>query len=139
MYETDEDLAREKVVIGKLARLLGCKPMKLPPERYFVDHALLQGNEVYAFAEAKVRHKEYDSYIISLHKWMWLERFAEHAQNASILVVQWPTKLGCVSVLPENCHRVATWGGRWDRGDWRDQEPMIRVPFDRFTILETTP
>ena len=131
MYETREDRAREAAVIEKIERHLDAKAQKCPM-RYRADYALLRGNEVLRFVEVKVRSECYDPYWIALDKWMMLERLSLYALHSSLIVVQWPDRLACVEVSPTNRKRLAIWGGRKDRADWQDVEPMVCIPLARF-------
>lgn len=135
MYETKEDREREEAVVQKVAARFNCRWKKIPM-RYRADYALLLGNEVLRFIEVKVRREMIEPYWISLDKWEHLSRLSLSARELSLIVVQWPGVLASVTVMPSNRERVAVWGGRRDRGDWQDEEPMVRVPLERFKKLE---
>lgn len=135
-YETPEDQSHERQVVDLLCAKWGCTAAKTP-RFYGVDWSLQKGNEVKAMAEVKFRKASYPTYILSLHK------FVEMCQSAAVsglpyfLVVSWPEEsqrvVRYVSVTPEIKQRVIH-GGRKDRGDAQDVEPVVEIPMSKFKL-----
>lgn len=95
------------------------------PKAYEVDFAVMRSGRVVGVVEVKVRSRHYPEIILSLHKAQALRRFAAWGLHARLIVA-----------TPEGVflHRVTsevtpiTLGGRTDRGDPDDVEPVVRYP-----------
>jgi hypothetical protein len=136
-YETAQDGANEKQVIDLLCRSWGCSAAKTP-RFYPVDWSLQKEDEVKAMAEIKFRKKSYPTYIISLHKYVEMCQHAAASGLPYLLVVCWPEGLKrivrYISIKPDIPKRVIH-GGRKDRGDTQDMEPMCEIPMSKFSLV----
>lgn len=135
-YETPGDRAREAAVVEAFARHYGIRTIK-SPARYPVDFCVVReesGTEVVtAFGEVKIRTNAIDTYptfILSVGKWVEGMALAERTATRLLLVVGWDggsdvrwVDLTALTGPP----RIAP-GGRRDRNDADDEEPVIHLP-----------
>ena len=135
-YETQEDLFREVSFIERLCAVWKCGSRKLPI-RYKLDYALLRDGIIRAFLEVKTREytrDHFNSYMISMEK---VEAAQEHSRFAgvpAILAVKWQDEAGYV-VLNDLKDVTLGFGGRVDRGDAQDMEPVVYIPISQFKAL----
>lgn len=125
LYESAEDRTRELVAAEAAFGPHGLSVRKLPLA-YEVDFAVLRGERVIGVAEVKVRGRAYDTLMLSLHKLQALRRFASTGLLAWVLVSV-PAGLYARRIDPDEPLDVR-WGGRLDRGDWQDMEPVAHLP-----------
>jgi len=134
-YETQADLDHERQVVDLLCSKWNCEAWKTPTF-YSVDWSLGNNRQVKAMAEIKFRSKSYSSYIISLHK------FADMLMGSKILpyllVICWPENgkrvVRYAKVTPD-LHKGVIHGGRTDRGDSQDVEPLVEIPINKFLLV----
>ena len=129
-YESERDREREQVVARAVFEPLGLVVAKLPMA-YEVDFAVMRGERVVGVAEVKVRSRAYETVLVSLHKVQALRRAAQMGLRAWLLVAV-PAGVYAHRVAPAGALDVR-WGGRADRGDWQDMEPVVHVPFAGMT------
>lgn len=132
-YESQADVSREASVAEILASSWKCGISKLP-RLYSCDYAAMRSGEISAWVEIKCRNASYPTYIISLHKWMKGIELSEATGLPFLLVVSWPVN-GKREVMFLNVKRgpvKVIIGGRKDRNDAADQEPMVEVPLSEF-------
>ena len=136
IYETVADIRREADVAGVIASLWKCTTRKMK-RLYSVDFALMRGKEVMAWAEIKCRDASYPTFIISLKKWMDGLELAEASGSPFLIIVSWP--VDGVRILMY--HRVerklirVIFGGRTDRSDPDDVEPLVEIPVTSFKVI----
>ena len=138
-YETDKDRSNE----GKIADLIHEKwevnLVKLPVS-YNLDYAMLnicKDCKLCGFLEVKVRSltKSYFSlYMISLAKVIKARELTKITGLPSLLVVQWEDEAGWISFSAEL--QAFGIGGRKDRNDWQDQEPITYFKTHEFNQIE---
>lgn len=136
-YESHADMENERSVMDLLCQRWKCVAAKAP-RFYPVDWSLQQGSEVKAMVEIKYRKASYPTYIISLHKFVEMCKYAAVSGFPFLLVVCWPEGqsrvVRYVSVTPDVKKRVIH-GGRRDRGDAQDVEPMVEIDMDKFNLV----
>ena len=133
-YETAQDLTRERQTIDEACRKWKCQPRKIP-KRYRLDFALLRGGSIMAYAEVKCRKNpshQYDTYMIAADK-LANAIFWQSAGIQCLLVVKWTDRTGWVNLA--DCDPQYGFGGRADRGDEDDQEPVAYIPITKFKGL----
>ena len=134
-YETAQDITREEGVARTLAKASGKTAHKLP-KFYPCDWGLTDtSGRVTTLLEIKcrnVKHDQYPTFMLSLHKWTALRSFTEHANV--YVIVRYTDGIFKIPVTP------GTWevrmGGRTDRGDSQDTEPVIHVPIDKMQRIQ---
>lgn len=132
IYESDADRRRERDAISLYCAKRRVSFAKLPMF-YEVDFALLLRGKVVGCAEVKIRSARYSTMILSLHKWLALCAWANAGLQARVLVM-WPSGLHLFRVQP-NVVRDITMGGRVDRADDQDVEPVVHLPTSEFEAV----
>lgn len=123
-YESEADRARELAVARAVFQPYGLTVLKLPIA-YEVDFAVLRGERVVGFAEVKVRKRAYDTLMLSLHKAEALRRLATGFRSWLLVAVPAGVYARRFVIAERFDVRV---GGRSDRGDWQDVEPVAHFP-----------
>lgn len=107
------------------------------PMSYEVDCAISQSGSVVGFCEFKRRKviKDcYDTLILSLKKYKALASYSSN-EVQSKLFVRWNDVSSVHEVSPGGINYRIAWGGRSDRGDWQDSEPVVHIPVEDFEDL----
>ena len=131
MYENDNDLRSEKNLISYVSDCWNVASYKLPMS-YKIDYVIYRNESLVGFAEVKVRTHTFGTfptYIISLAKVMEARRLARETNTKSILIVSWTDRTGYLDFFS---HHQIRHGGRSDRNDWQDQEPMCHFDLKHF-------
>ena len=131
MYENDNDLRSEKNLISYVSDCWNVASYKLPMSNK-IDYAMYRNEKPVGFAEVKVRTHTFGTfptYIISLAKVMEARRLARETNTKSILIVSWTDRTGYLDFFS---HHQIRHGGRSDRIDWQDQEPMCHFDLKHF-------
>ena len=135
IYETDEDLKKEKSLSDMISKSWRCELQKLQPRDPF-DYAAVRDGKVVAFVEMKNRTNEYgryDTYMISMTKLMHAKNIKEATDIPSILAVKWTDSVGWVKLNNITTH--VTMGGRFDRNDPQDVEPVCHIDMKDFVMI----
>ena len=136
MYESKEDLTHETKMKSFLEGKWSCTLQKLPL-KYQLDWLAMRGKDPYAFVEFKHREKlslnAYPRYMISLDKWMKAKQLCKELEIPFIMVITF-TEGTYYGVFVNNALHDVTYGfgGRYDRGDSQDVEPMVYLPLNIF-------
>ena len=132
-YETDSDLCNEKNIAANIESAWGVSLQKTP-RRYPYDYIALDFNEV-AVALIEIKHrnndsKKYQSYMISMGKLAECQGTAKTVGLAFVLVVGFSDKI-MFWPYKKNQFDIEI-GGRRDRGDNQDIEPVAQIPMKHF-------
>ena len=138
IYERGKDRDNERRVAEWLAaRQPGGKRAVQMPKRYPVDYALIDGPGVFTdWLEIKCRtntRDAYPTYMVSLEKIRAMFDLARFTALPARLVVRWEDALGYLT-LPTSDYEIKM-GGRRDRDDWQDIEPMAHFHVGSFQLL----
>jgi len=136
MYEDEASWTREDGFRRDIEHWTGKILNKLPIS-YRVDYAVTQNGKVVGFTELKCRgvpSTKYKTLILSLGKWEALLSLQQSARNLrSNLAVRFTDTDLWFPVFPETRDAVEVrWGGRNDREDWQDMEPVVHLPISDF-------
>jgi hypothetical protein len=131
LYETPESLEGERRVADLLEMYWSRKLVKLPIA-YRVDFAVVK-EDITAWAEIKCRTAEYPEMYLSLHKWMAGKELSRETGLPFVLVYGIKDKVYWKTVEKDEPKIVI--GGRQDRDDWQDMEPMAVFKLDQFKTL----
>ena len=136
IYERPENIVAERAALKRACEVWRCSAEKLPM-KYELDYLLLREGRGVAWLEIKSRtnvRSAYPTYMISLGKVMAARRLSEATQFPSFLLVQWANVCGYVRLDSLLDFRTAV-GGRTDRGDEQDIEPVALIPVGEFERL----
>ena len=136
-YETHDDLKNEQESIKILELVSGRKSFKLP-KSYRIDFAMCDGEEITSWIEVKCRKnkfRQYPTLAISITKLMAGLAFEQKTGLPFFLVVHWPDFLGYIRIQSLSDFKILK-GGRTDRNDNADIEPMVHIPIEMFKKLE---
>tara|TARA_R110002020_G_scaffold363831_1_gene576134 strand:- start:250 stop:666 length:417 start_codon:yes stop_codon:yes gene_type:complete len=133
-YETSEDLLNERGVIESFCNRFGFGFEKMP-KQYHLDYCVLKNNKVVGFCEVKVRtnnHNQYNTLLLSLSKVSAANGLKQASNINSILLVKWKDRSG-YTYFKNNWPVMV--GGRKDRNDWQDIEPVVHIPIPEFKFI----
>lgn len=131
LYETKINLNSEIKVMDYVSQCWNVVYFKLPMS-YKIDYAIYRDTNLVGFAEVKCRTHTFGAfptYIISLAKVLEARKLGRETNTTSILIVSW---LGALAYLDFFSPFTTKQGGRSDRGDWQDQEPMAHFELKYF-------
>ena len=132
--ETSKNLINEKNIMTQASKAWGVKFKKLPLQ-YKLDFAITRNKNVIGFCEVKSRNcsvVQYNTYIISLKKIMAGLELAKITNTKSMLLIGWNDMIGYTQM---DTHFKTIIGGRTDRFDWQDEEPMAEINITKFKKL----
>ena len=138
-YETKENTQQEKAVADFASRKWGCDFAKLK-KAYALDYAIIRDKKVISFAEIKCRNYNMDrldslgGFMLSLHKWLEAKNICQVSGVPFSLLIR--TEDGIWWHKTEDfLNDSITIGGRYDRGDDQDVEPVVLLKSNRFKKL----
>ena len=133
--ETEKNLEDERLV-AKLIEAEWKVIVKKLPRLYHLDFVLLnKKKEIRGFAEIKIRDNkqlEYAEYMIGLSKVLQAKKLTEFTGQTSVVIVRWTDFTGWISLRE---YKRIGWGGRTDRDDFQDLEPMAFFTASAFKAL----
>lgn len=134
IYENAASRNAEREVAEFLQQRWNCTLRKLPMA-YRVDCALFKGGRLAGWIEIKCRGRRYPEMFLSLHKYM-SGRDLARASGVPFLIVYGFSDGGIFSLKTTEDTPVIDIGGRQDRGDWQDVEPMVLLKLADMTALK---
>lgn len=144
IYESEQDREHEQTIIEYICKHWGCEAKKMPI-RYEFDYMLTKasmatwnfGLNMVGILEIKRRLKKYDTLIISMQKVATMQMYSQQFEVPAILAVSWPDEETQYTILHQRrtANYKIEWGGRCDRGDDQDEEPVIHIPIEDFRCV----
>lgn len=134
-YETEGDREKESALAKFYSQHSGLT-LRRCPRFYPCDWAALNSDgELTALIEIKARTRRYSTYMVSLHKVTALLSMAEVSACKPLLLVWFEDSATVMlaNLATTKCYK--RWGGRDDRGDDQDQEPVLKFWLDEFQNL----
>lgn len=135
MYESEQDRINQRKAVSLLCSKWDCSLIETPPA-YPFDYMLMRHDKAVAFLEVKVRNKDYGNLMLSLHKWTD-GRFLSDMTKLPFMLA-WVVKshgrveIRCIDVGKAEAVRIG-YGGRQDRSDGYDLEPVVFIDREMFT------
>jgi hypothetical protein len=132
IYENAKDLSNELRVSKTLQECWNAEFVKLPMA-YYIDWAVVRGNEIKAFAEFKRRlnpKDQYPTFMLSLKKFQNGKDLGRELGVPFLIIVEWDDGLWYCDA--KNVERTYGFGGRRDRNDSQDQEPVVYIKTQSF-------
>jgi hypothetical protein len=133
VYENTATLAAESEFAAKIEKVFGCTLKKLPM-RYSVDFMCVCGINLLSWSELKnrnIRSDQYPNYFLSLQKWISGNQLSCETGAQFRLFVRF-TDCDMWLNCSQHSFSFITYGGRVDRDDWQDMEPMVVLPLTNF-------
>lgn len=134
IYENSATLADEQAVIRLVSERWRCSFHKLGRD-WRADYLLCKDGLGKAVVEVKCRTNErlrYPTYAISARKIESMLTQAQHLKLDPLLIVRWTDVIGWHRI--EGGYDIKI-GGRRDRGDGADIEPMCHIPVGDFRLI----
>jgi hypothetical protein len=135
LYESSGDRCREQEVAKLVEERWRVVAQKMPM-RYEFDYMLMrpEPSRQVAIMEVKCRNAKYDTLIISMQKVVTMQTYHQQFGVPAVLAVSWPDEEPKYTLLePARTSKyIVEWGGRDDRGDDQDKEPVIHIPVEHF-------
>jgi hypothetical protein len=134
-YESEADRRAETSVIEKVVKAFDVDGYYKLPISYVLDFAVTKSNRVIGFVEVKARScemKTYPTFFVAVKKVLAAGEF-DRLGLKTRLFVKWRDCIGYTLLREPD---QITYGGRFDRGDPADQEPLAHFDINRFSILE---
>lgn len=131
-YESAGDRRNQRHVLSKLERAFQLRIDTPWGEFSIYDGMFDLGDGQQGIVEVKVRKNErrkYPTYMLSKKKYDALIELTETGFIGAMLAVQWTDQLGVVAIPTAHS---AGHGGRYDRNDPADQEPVVLIPVKDF-------
>ena len=141
LYESKSDLAVERSLAARIQNNFSWSLKKLS-RRYELDFIAFAGKKAVAFIEVKRRHNpvhHYETIILSLAKYIKGAQYQKTTGLKFLFIVEFDD--GCFQyTYNENDGKdfKITMGGRTDRNDPEDIEPVIHIPVSKMTPLFDT-
>jgi len=137
MYESQKNLGEEQNALRYISQKWGVSYAKLPIS-YKLDYTMYRNGTHVGFIEVKCRTNklnDYKTYILSLSKVKEARILADMTNTKSLLIVRWSDYTGWINLRSEF---IIKQGGRSDRNDWQDQEPVCHFNISKFKIIAET-
>lgn len=136
IYETSENRKNERLAAKELAEIFDCQVVQ-NKKLYPADYSLVRNGKVSAIGEIKVRtcsKDKYSTFFISADKIHKCKNFAREFKLQFFLFVWWSDGLYGLNLMDTETEKL-TIGGRFDRGDSQDVEPMAHYDTSIFKPL----
>lgn len=132
LYESASDLTNEQRVAAQLSAKWKADFHKLP-KSYHIDWMAYRDGKPVCFIELKCRQNEraaYPTFMVSLAKWMHGKELAREVGVPFFIVVDWTD--GTFFLNVEDQPVSYGFGGRKDRNDEQDMEPVVFIDVSYF-------
>ena len=132
-YENKRDLTNEIAAVAAILEHMKCDRFEKLPRFYRIDFLLMKGAAIKYFVEVKCRKNKqakYPDFMLSMAKYFGMINWQLMSGIPALLVVKWSDGIGTMT-LPAGGIKFG-WGGRSDRNDDQDMEPVVLIPIDRF-------
>jgi len=132
-YENKESLEQEQSFGTVIQLAWNCELVKMPMQ-YKIDYCCYRDNNLIGFVELKNRtctKSRYPTYILSLSKYLTAVELSRILGKPTNLCVRWTDETGYVRLDTIRDPHISQ-GGRTDRNDWQDVEPVIHIDINSF-------
>ncbi len=134
IYESRGDVDRQREAIAHLERMTASTAREMPHLAAW-DYEMVRDGQTVAIVEVKCRTNamlRYPTYMVAASKAAAIRDEAASRRIAGVILVRWTDAIGWVRL-----DRLRDWpavmaGGRTDRSDPYDIEPMLHVPTSAF-------
>ena len=140
VYENEATLSREREFADMLAGRVDMGLQKLP-RQYRVDFAMVdkKSGEVYCWLETKCRTgRSFKHFMLSLSKWQAGIRLSQETGKPFLIGFRWKDGDYILQVNKDYIPLLLV-GGRDDRDDPEDIEPVVQIPKKMFHLIKPEP
>jgi len=139
IYETSEHRAAERNTADLIASAyrISMIPMPLKTQVDYMGWSD-ERNRVRAFFEMKRRNVDrlrYETLMLSLHKVVAMDELERSTGVPVMLAVTWNDGTGLLRVSKVERPLDIEIGGRWDRNDPQDVEPVVHFDVNKFKMI----
>lgn len=138
IYENEASLKNEAGTALEIEQAWKVDLIKMPMKNK-IDFLMKNKNGVArAFVEVKNRackRHQYPTYMISLDKWTAGLAMGGFTALKFIIAVNWDDEIGYLDCNKHISEITVNMGGRKDRGDAQDIEPVVHIPIYLFKTL----
>lgn len=135
--ETEEDLTNENNAAKILAEKWQVSVHKLSESLYGLDWAFSRNEKVIAFGEFKKRSKKFNTLLLSAAKYHKMVQLYKQTGIPTFLIVEWPEGIYYLDIGEPEMKLNIFMGGNFSRAQNGDLEPIVYIPVDKFTKIET--
>ena len=132
-YENKQSLKDEQSFGEVIQTAWNCELIKMPVQ-YKIDYCCYRDKQLIGFAELKNRtcsKNKYPTYMISLSKYIAAVNLSRTLGKPTNLCVRWTDQSGYLRLDTIKDPDIGQ-GGRFDRNDWQDVEPVIYIDINSF-------
>jgi hypothetical protein len=139
IYESKQDLDREKQLSTILSEAWSCSFVKMPI-KYHLDYAMLRDEKIVGFCEMKSPNysladfRRFGGFFISLDKFMSSNKLNGTTMLPCFIVLNALDGVWYASFHDAKLTAIKM-KGRKDRNDWQDMEPCVVLDTDQFKLL----
>ncbi len=134
-YETFNHVEAQNSMLRALATRLQLSRVEVVRKKFYpVDALGYSGGQMLCLIESKVRKNHmgmYSTYMISMEKYARALSMADALNCLFVIAVQWSDQLGW-HIANRITQPEVSIGGRRDRDDADDVEPVVHIPIDQF-------
>jgi hypothetical protein len=130
--ETAKDRANEQAMKENLERRRYTVYKLIVKGSHEGEFMLMHGDQLRFWVEYKRRYNhssKYKTFMVALAKWQVLKRYAEDTGRPAFFIIEYDNETLVYEVTGEA--PGVDWGGREDRGNPLDKEPMVFIPVER--------
>ena len=138
MHETEADRRAEWEIVNELLARWGARAKKLHL-KYKLDFMVYKSNKAIAWVEAKDRPtwEGYETYLLGFHKWCGAHQYLSFSRLPTVIAVRLKGQLMTYNVAPYDLGEFdIREGGRMDRDETADIEPVIHIPIEKFSLFD---
>lgn len=135
IYENRSTMLDEQDFAKHLGMLTKCNLVKCP-RNFRIDFAAVRNSKVVSFIEYRKRSNAMDYYptfMTAANKKIYAQAIHRSSSLPVYMFVQWTDHLGYADLV--SCKAKWSVGGRKDRNDPADFEPVIQIPLSEFKTL----
>lgn len=131
IYEDEYTLKKEKDILDVACKEWGLIASPKLPMKNHMDYILMKDECAVCFVEIKFRTKIYDTYYISLHKFMSALQYQSICNMPSFLVVEFPTGIKFLRFNSKLIHHIGM-ANLFSRNDKDDNELVAHIEMRHF-------
>ena len=138
LYENEYTIYREGNILQTVCREWGVTSSPKLPLKNQLDYILMRDNRAVCFAEIKYRLKVYDTYYVSLHKYMAALNYQSVTKLPSYLIVEFPSGMMYLRFDSRIISHIGM-SNLMSRNDKDDNELVAHIEMKHFVDIKNCP